>query len=426
MSGPVEGSSVTRWRTRRLFEPAAADGGRGDPRPWLVHGRLQGREAVVDLAPVVAMTCLALPQLVHHARYSDPRLGLYVVLSVVLIASLTVRRRLPLSVLALFLVLMLTQAWVGIQLIAGTGLLIAVYSVASRYPLRVAGPSCVMAVATTVPAASQVTHGFGWIDLVVIVSAVVLASLMCGAYVRDRAATIRALTEAADQLARERAQHAQLAVARERAQIAREMHDIIAHSLSVMVALADAAALKVPAHPHEAAATMGRVSDVGRQALGDSRRVLGVLRGDATVPLTPQPGVDDLEVLVEQVHHDGLDAVLTVTGPVAAVPAAAGLTVYRIAQEATANTLKHARGTTRLDVSLTITRTTVTLHVHDDGQAEVAASSTPPRGNGIQGMRERAAAYGGTVTAGPGPDGGWDVRAELPLTARGRRGEDRA
>ncbi len=268
--------------------------------------------------------------------------------------------------------------------------------------------------AATVPAALQATHGFGWAEVVVIVSAFVLAALMCGAYVRNRAETIRALTEAADQLARERTQHAKLAAVRERAQITREMHDIIAHSLSVMVTLADAAALKVPAHPGKAAATMGRVSDVGRQALGDSRRVLGVLRGDVTGPLTPQPGLANPEVLIEQVHNDSLEAGLTVTGPAAAVPPAAGLTVYRITQEATTNTLKHARGATRLDVTVTITRTTVTLHVHDDGHAEASAPSTQPHGHGIRGMHERAGAFGGTVTACPAPHGGWDVRPSFP------------
>jgi signal transduction histidine kinase len=396
----------------------APDSDQDDPQQRILRRWLRGRGATVDLAPVVAVTCLAVPQLVHHARVSEPRLGLYVVLTVLLIGPLMVRRRFPLSVLALVAGLMLVQAGVGIQLIAGASLLIAVYSVASRHPMRVAGSSGILAVAAAVPVALLDSRGFGWADVVVNVSAFVLAALMCGAYVRNRAGTIRGLTETAAELARERDQHAQLVAARERAQIAREMHDIIAHSLSVMVTLADAAALKVPGHPQEAQATMARVSEVGRQALGDSRRVLGVLRGDATGPLTPQPGLADLDVLVEQVHHDGLDATLTVTGPKDTVPAAAGLTVYRIAQEATTNTLKHARGATHLHVAVTITRTTVTVNVLDDGRPEAAAPPTQPRGHGIHGMRERAKAYGGIVTAGPAPRGGWVVEATLPLSVR--------
>lgn len=402
VSAPVEGSVARVWRSR-----------------------LGGRVAAADLAPVAAVSCLALPQLVHHLRFSDPRLGLYLVMSVLLIAALTVRRRFPLSVLALLAALMLAQSWAGIQLIAGASLLIGLYSVASRYPLRVAGPSGVVAVSATVPVVLQASHGFGWAEVIVIVSAFMLAALMCGAYVRNRASTIQALTEAAAQLGRERDQHAQLAAARERAELAREMHDIIAHSLSVMVTLADAAALKVPGHPHEAAATMGRVSEVGRQAIGDSRRVLGILRTDASEPLTPQPGLADLEVLVERVQHDGLEAGLTMIGPVAAVPPAAGLTLYRIAQEAITNALRHARGATGIRVTVTIAATTVTVHIHDDGEPAGAAAGTPPDGHGIPGMRERAKAYGGTVTVGPAPDGGWDVQARLPLTGGGHLGADR-
>ena len=403
VSGPVEGSLIRRWRTG-----------------------LRGQGAVAYLAPVAAVSCLALPQLVHHARFSDPRLGLYVVLSVVLIVPLAVRRRFPLSVLALLAALMLAQSWAGVQLSAGASVLIGVYSVALVYPMRVAGPSGVVAAAATVPVAMQASQGFGWADAAVIVSAFVLAAFMCGAYVRNRVGTIRALTAAAAQLARERDQYAQLAAARERAEIAREMHDIIGHSLSVMVTLADAAALKVPGHPHEAAATMERVSEVGRQSIGDSRRVLGILRADASAPLTPQPGLADLEALVEQVQHDGLEAALTVIGPVAAVPAAVGLTAYRITQEATTNALKHARGATCIRVTITITATTVTVHVHDNGGPAGAAHSTQPHGQGIPGIRERAKAYGGTVTVGPAKNGGWDVKALLPLNVGGRLGEDRS
>jgi len=396
VSGPVAGSARPPWR----------------------------RGTAADLAPVVAVGCLALPSLIHRARESDPRLSLAVVLTVLLIGPLTVRRRFALSVLAVVAVVMLAQAAAGLQLSAGASLLIAVYSVASRYPMSVAGPSGVLAVAAATPTALLDPRGFGWADVVVIVAAFVLAALMCGAYVRNRAGTIRTLTEAAAKLTRERDQHAQLVAARERAQIAREMHDIIAHSLSVMVTLADAAALKAPVDAREAEATMARVSEVGRQALGDSRRVLGVLRGDAARQLAPQPGLADLDVLVEQVRHDGLHATLTVAGPADTVPAAAGLTVYRIAQEATTNTLKHARGAGEVHVDVIVTRTAVTVSVLDDGRPgdarpdAVVPDAAPRGGHGIPGMRERAKAYGGTLVAGPAPRGGWAVEATLPLAVR--------
>jgi len=424
MSGSSEATSATRWRLRPLLEPATSDGGRSGSHRGDVDGRPQQREVVLDVLPVAAVACLALPQLIHHARYADPQVGLYALLSVLLVAPLTVRRRFPLSVLTVVCVLMLTQAGLGLQLIAGASLLVAVYTVASRHPMRVTAPAGVAAVAAASPVAAQVAHGFRWTEVVVIVTAFVLAALMCGAYVRNRAHTIAALTEAADRLAREQAQNAQAAVARERTMIAREMHDIIAHSLSVMVTLADAAALKVATSPQQATDTMERVSEVGRQALGDSRRVLGILHGDATGPLTPQPGVADLAALVRQVEHDGLEAHLTVDGLPDAVPAAAGLTAYRIAQEATTNALRHAPDATRLDISVTITRTLLTLDVHDNGRARTASVATDSGGHGVSGMRERATAYGGTVTAGPAPCGGWRVLAELPLTDRFHPGEE--
>lgn len=383
------------------------------------------REVALDALPVVTMTCLALAQLIHHARSADPRLGWYVLLSVLLIAPLTVRRRFPLTVLAVLCALMLVQAWTQVPAIAGASLLFGMYSMASRYPLRVAGPVGVVAVAAAVPIADQIIDGFAWTEVVVVVLAFILAALMSGAFAHNRAQTIEALTEAADQLAREQAQNAQAAVARERTMIAREMHDIIAHSLSVMVTLADAAVLKVAAHPGEATETMGRVSEVGRQALSDSRRVLGILQGETNEPLSPQPGLADLAVLVRQIDHDRLKARLTVDGPVEAVSAGAALTLYRIAQEATTNTLKHARDATRLDVTVTVTRDVLRLHVQDDGTAGEAAAGATPLGRGVPGMRERATAYGGTVTAGPAPQGGWRVVAELPFTDSTHRREGR-
>lgn len=401
--------------------PAPTHRSRADPDLPVARGRLR---VALDALPVVAVACLALPQVVHHTRSADPRSGALALLSVLLIAPLALRRRFPLSVLAVLCALMLAQAWIGEPAIAGASLLVAVYSVASGYPSRVAVPAGFAAVAAATPIAARLLPGFAWAEVVVVVLAFVLAAHMCGAFVRNRAATITALTASAERLAEEQAENARAAVVRERTMIAREMHDIVAHSLSVMVTLADAAALKVAGRPVEATETMERVAEVGRQALSDSRRVLGILHSDTAGPLSPQPGLSDLAVLVEQVDHAGLDAALTVDGPIEAVPAGAALTAYRIAQEATANTLKHARGATRLDVAVTIAGGVLSLRVRDDGTIDQAPADTATVGRGLRGMRERAVAYGGAVTAGPAPQGGWQVLAELPFADSSDRRRD--
>lgn len=400
MSGPLTGSGTP------------VGGGRA------VRGRPRWREVALGALPVAVVAGLALPQVIHHARSADHAWGLLALLSALLVAPLVLRRRFPLSVLAALCVLVLVQGWTRELAVASAGLLLGVYAVARRYPLRAAAPAGIAAAAAAGPIAARLLSGFAWAEVAVVALAFVLAALMSGAFVRNRAETIAALTAAADRLAQEQAEKAEAAAARERTMIAREMHDIVAHSLSVMVTLADAAVLKVTGRPAEAADAMERVSQVGRQALGDSRRVLGILHGESAGPLSPQPGLSDLAVLVQQVDHDGLEARLTVRGPVEVVPAGAGLTAYRIAQEATANTLKHARAATRLDVEVAIEGGVLRLRVQDDGRDVPAPSALAPAGRGLRGMRERAAAYGGTVTAGPAPQGGWRVLADLPFDDR--------
>ena len=194
------------------------------------------------------------------------------------------------------------------------------------------------------------------------------------------------------------------------------MHDVVAHSLSVMVTLSEGAALKQAAEPERASRAMRQVSATGHQALDEMRRLLGVLRTeDAPESRQPQPGMAQIEGLFDQVRATGLTAGLTVTGMPAAMPPGAGLTVYRIVQEALTNTLKHAARPTRVSVAITYRPGSVTVDAHDDGARRVRPE---PRtaGHGLTGMRERAAVYGGAVSAGPGPAGGWHVHAHLPLT----------
>jgi signal transduction histidine kinase len=195
------------------------------------------------------------------------------------------------------------------------------------------------------------------------------------------------------------------------------MHDVVTHNLSVMVALADGAVFAQPRSPERAMVAMRQVSATGRQAITDMRRFLGVLRSDEPDALRhPMPGIGQLGGLAEQVRAAGLPTRLEVAGEPSVVPAAAQLTVYRLVQEALTNTMKHTPPGTRAEVRVTCAAGTVLLTVTDDGAGTVPPDPGRTPGHGLPGMRERAAAYGGRLTAGPRDTGGWQVTARLDLT----------
>jgi len=225
-----------------------------------------------------------------------------------------------------------------------------------------------------------------------------------------------------------------IAAAAERTRIAREMHDVIGHQLAVIVSLAEGANAKLMTDPPRAAAAIASVADVGRQALGEARGLLGVLRADGTSDfLEPQPGLARLPDLVIKARTTGLHATLVCTGDTAGLPADIELAVYRIAQEAITNTLKHAIDPETVAIRVTVGDTGIDMAVTDDGRPPSGpASSRGPRpdrraaarpapaaagGHGLTGMRERARACGGSVTAGR-ESGGWAVRAHLPRAVR--------
>jgi signal transduction histidine kinase len=247
-----------------------------------------------------------------------------------------------------------------------------------------------------------------------------------GYYVRTRRAALEALADQAERLRYERDQQAQLAAAAERARIAREVHDIVAHNIAVMITLADGAAYTAGASPGQSASLMGQVSATGRSALAEMRRLVGVLREPAEPGHAPQPGLDDVEELIATVRAAGLPARLTVAGPPFPLPPSAQLALYCITQEALTNTLKHAPGATA-EVRVAYLPGQVELEVTDDGGPGVPAGAEPPgprgSGHGIAGMRERAATFGGQVAAGPSPGAGWRVRSVLRLAPTPAGGE---
>jgi signal transduction histidine kinase len=295
--------------------------------------------------------------------------------------------------------------------------LVAIYAVARYRPRRYLWPAIAVLESILVVAAWQQEQR--WTSLALGTSALA-ATVLLGVTVSTRRAYLAALEERARRLERERDQQAQLAVATERARIARELHDIVAHNLAVMIALADGAAFAATAAPDRAADAMQQVSGTGRLALAEMRRLLGLLRDDQLPPapsgLVPQPGLDDLDGLVDQIRAAGVRVELTRQGTAGAWGPGAGLAIYRIVQEALTNTLKHAGPRASAQVRLRYTAAGADVEVTDDGAgrpAQPVTTGVVGSGHGLAGMIERATPYGGEVQAGPCPGTGWRVRARL-------------
>jgi signal transduction histidine kinase len=228
------------------------------------------------------------------------------------------------------------------------------------------------------------------------------------------------LEERAARIEREREEETRRGVARGRARIARELHDVIAHSVGLMTVQAGAANLVFGENPDAALSSLSSIERTGRQALGELRRLLGVLRteGDENGELTPQPGLDRLDELVSEVEEAGVDVAVTVEGDLQDLPTALGLSAYRILQEGLTNVVKHAGRQARSDVIVKRTPEELVLEIADDGRGIPAGKSRMPGGHGLIGMRERVAVFGGRMSMGPRKGGGFYVRIEIPLEYR--------
>jgi signal transduction histidine kinase len=240
-----------------------------------------------------------------------------------------------------------------------------------------------------------------------------------GYTVRSRRAYVRGLEERAATLEREREHLAQIAVADERAAIARELHDIVAHSLAVMIVQADGGRYAFETDPPQARAALDTVASTGREALEDMRRLVGVLRGVGE----PRDGTDDrrpltmagLDTLVERARSAGLDVAVERAGVPPALPPAVELAAYRIVQEALTNVLRHAGRDAKVRLGVGYRPDGLELSIVDDGGASDRNPPFGTPGNGLVGMRERISVHNGRFQAGPRLDGGWSVTATLPL-----------
>jgi len=368
-----------------------------------------------DSALALILTIIAVGStVVSRTRYgfAVPVLAAIVTLSTTV--PIALRRYRPLAVLAVTVsaetLLLIFRPGAGAPL----GVIVALYTVAAycdrRVSIRAAAlaalPITVAVIVNNGPHAGQVIP-----ELAVFAIAWVL-----GDNIRTRRAYLAELEARAARLEREREEKADRAVIEERARIARELHDVIAHNVSVMVVQAAAGADVFDEDPGMARESLTAVASTGRAALTELRRLLGVIRAEddrGDPAYAPQPGIERIDELVGQVRETGLPVELSLLGKARPLPEGVGLCAYRIVQEALTNTLKHAHASTA-QVQLRYVADALELQIVDDGRgANLLSRDTG--GQGLIGMRERVALFGGELTAGPRNGHGYEVRARLPL-----------
>jgi signal transduction histidine kinase len=377
-----------------------------------VYAWLSRHPRLVDGVPAFFLLLLGLA-----SAKSDPLLLLIVGAMCI---AVVFRRRYPVETFVAAVVAGAVQLVMSSRVI-GTDLAIPVllYTLAAYRPRRQSLPglavsligSCV-AVAVWVPGTVGPIQRIGL--ALVIFSSTALLAWVLGDSMAYRRAYLRSLEDRAARLERERDAQAQVAAAAERARIARELHDVIAHNVSVMVVQANGASYALRSDPERALSALAAISRTGRQALAEMRRLLGVLRaGDEQVGLAPVPGLDQLRELLREARSAGMSVSLTVDGTPRSLSEGAELAAYRVVQESLTNTRKHGGLAAAALVTLRFQPGGLLLQVTDDGLG-AAAAAADGIGHGLTGMRERVEMYGGQVRAGPLATGGYQVTALLP------------
>ncbi|GLW56333.1 sensor histidine kinase [Kitasatospora phosalacinea] len=392
-----------------------------------------GRPRRTDVAVALACFLLAAPVTAATAYHRDASVPAYLLLLLASCLPLLVRSRWPVPVAAATVLVGVVELVLlpftpaphpdafGISLFA-VG--VALYAVATRTDRRTAWRTGCCAAGVLTLTALIVRSGLEELPQNLGLIAWPCLSVAIGDAVRSRRELLASVVERAERAERTREEEARRRVTEERMRIARELHDVVAHHITLVNAQAGVAHHLMRTDPEHAYQALERIRDTSRAALDELRATVGLLRhsGDQAAPREPAPGLAGLDDLLDAFRHSGLDVALERAGEPDGLPPITDLTAYRIIQEALTNTHKHAGPTTarvRLDFAPGLLR----LTVEDDGPAaggpQGAGDGT---GHGMIGMHERARAAGGTLTAGPRPRRGFRVHAELPLPGGGRQG----
>ncbi|WP_270258519.1 sensor histidine kinase [Kocuria marina] len=386
------------------------------------QGWMRAHRRLIDVAVAVlvfAYDLMFLVVMLVGGEFTPLMFGTALVLSLAMCVLYPLRCRSLPWVFAGMFTAAAVQVAIGIGLAPASVVMLGLmlYAIGSWGAWRLLIPAVVLtagwAVLAGVPVVQDDRARVGEIGMLML--AYVLVALV-GRLLRGRRERFEALQARAEQLTRERDAQAVIAAAEERTRIAREIHDIVSHSLGTMVVMADGAAQRATADPEQAGAAMERVRDTGRDAMNEMRRMLGVLRTADPTGRSPQPGLGEVDRLVAEVRATGLRVDVSTAGVPVQLPSGLDLAAFRIVQEALTNARKHGGPLLSLaKVSVTYRPDAVELTVTDDGREPAAVAAGAGGGHGLVGMRERVDAYGGSLRAGPRPGGGYEVHATLPL-----------
>ncbi len=376
---------------------------------------------LIDGIAALVVFALIAQQLItkHLLPGQHPTTVLTWLLAVLIVAPILTHRRFPRASVAVCLSAIAVYAAGRYVAYPGFAVFVLTFDIALHSEERIAVPTLF---------ASAVVIGIA-VDLqptkVAVLSTYIASEIFVGGAwlagwtLRRRRARWAGLQARAERLEREREEEARRAVTEERLRIARELHDVIAHSMSVIAVQSAVGNHVIDSQPAEARQALAAIEATSRSALTEMRRLLGVLRqeGEPRGSLTPAPGLADLSALAGQVRDAGLTVWINVDGQRGAIPPGIDLSAYRIIQEALTNVIKHAAAASA-SVTIRYRPDSVTVEIADEGAGTPAAGVPAPRagsGHGIIGMRERVAVFGGEFSAGPGPDGGFRVRACFPV-----------
>ncbi|NIH86368.1 signal transduction histidine kinase [Amycolatopsis granulosa] len=338
-------------------------------------------------------------------------------LDVAMVAPVAFRRKYPQVTAYVILVLSVPHSALQLGIGSATASCVALYTMVVYVGRRQAALYVVAQLAVAV--LQMWARWAPGITLIIIVLIFALCWVL-GEFVGARQAYHAEVEARLHLLETERDQAGRIAVAEERGRIARELHDVVAHAVSVIVVQADGASYALRSDPAVAERAVRTISDTGRQALAELRRLLQVLRNEEVTrePRIPQPTAESLEDLAGRVRAAGVPVELSIEGEMTGLPAGVSLGVYRIVQESLTNTLKHAGPGARAQVRVRRAENLVDVEIVDDGAGKARAlvpAPDLPGGNGLIGMRERAHLFGGILQAGPCPGGGWRVHATFPV-----------